>query len=180
MWRRTPGQRRQVDGPTTSRSSGPPVPQLAGLLHPGRHPSPTTLAEVVLLAGPPSALLAIDQQHLAAQARKTGRVLGWFAAAGVAVSVVDGLAVLAVPPVVYETLRWTTAAVLGGCRLRVAVANRPLYALRAAGRTWATQVPGPVWPWRVVPDVRLPADSRWPGRTPALSMLSPACYQTPP
>jgi hypothetical protein len=103
------------------------------------------LAEAVLVAGAPSALLVIDQQHPAARARTIARVLGCLALAGIVMVIVDGLATLASLSAAYETLRWTAAVLLAACTLRLIIANRPLRALRAAGRKWAKTAPGPVW-----------------------------------
>ena len=103
------------------------------------------VAELTLLAGSPSAVLAVDQQDPTAQARKLARALGVFAASGVVVLTVGGLLALIVPDVVFRVLQWAAAVVLGGCGVRVAVANRQLRGLRAAGRTAAARLPGPAW-----------------------------------
>ena len=101
--------------------------------------------EMTLLAGSPSALLAVDEQSIEAQVRKVARASGWFLAFGVVVFVVEGLVVLAVPGVVYNLLQWTVTGVLGACGLRLVIANRPARALRTVGRKWAATLPGPVW-----------------------------------
>lgn len=101
--------------------------------------------DITLLAGSPSALLAVYEQDLKAQLSRVARALISFAAFGVVVLVVEVLLALIVPGVVYNTLQWTAAGLFGGCALRMVIANRPVRALHVAGRAWAAKLSGPVW-----------------------------------
>lgn len=101
--------------------------------------------DMTLLAGPPSALLAVYEQDLRARARRVARALGWFVVFESVALVVGVLLALVMPGMVTDMLEWTTIGVLGVCGVRMAIANRPVRALRAAGQAWAAKLPGPVW-----------------------------------
>jgi hypothetical protein len=103
------------------------------------------IPDTTLLAGSPSALLAVDEQDRHAHIRRVIRAMGWSAVFALALLPVATLLALALPGLAYDVLQWTISGTLAACGLRLVIANQPARVLRAVGRKWAAELPGSVW-----------------------------------